>query len=1611
MFSSVLLIALFTLLAPADRVSRPAVATGCSIGHESISPCVSTVTVNPDSSWSITYVITNTFTEADDITPSATLGGIASSCSSDPSDVVVPSGGYASFTETCTAIATGGTGTVYVHTNGISALTDTINVTVNAMSVLPNTSIKLAAAVTDTQAFTIQNLGLNSPSDTVVFSPSCSPYTCSMLETSPRRIANGASYTAHVVFTTGAAGSGGTTKLTAYFKAQTTSAASGTVTVAVPVPLAPTISTAPYNGDNRVPGLCVASCYDLSMAYSTPSYQSMGVARAATLVYTSAQARPMATIQVDAFDSSTFAANTFELQVRDAGAWITFRNGGLTALYFRQDTVGRQNRLAGQFDATGDSTGLRYDTATISGNWTTGGYAPATTSTSVTIPVLVLNEQGSYFGAGWSLAGLQRLRFPADTNSLVITDGAGGITRFKRSCQACIATAVAADFSTIVTVDSAGSHVRLVRRARDGSVAGFSMAGYLTYTTDRFADTTKYKYDGSNRIQYIIGPANDSLKFAYNGSGKLSTITDPGGRVTTFYIGAAGDLDSIYDVTNHATFKGLYPHNHLLTQRTDRAGNTWKYVYDFASKLVSDSTPSVTVDTTITGAGTLTTQRLGARLRSLESTELIDTASSYGSSSSPAPQRWSTKLYAVTFASTGDSTLYAVDRFGAPTWIYTPFTRDSSVITRDSADRVTAQVAWRRGKMLQSTSASFDGPRLSSANDFLAKSSVSYLYDTTFDVVKKVTGTTPTVRNYLNSAKSLIDSTRVGLNSDTTKDSVTYFKYDTHGRVIQVLDPKRDSTFTYWHPSGLQNVDSVRSGTRTVRYRSDSLGRVVRTVNPRGDSVRVAYDKLNRVDTTVAPNGTKTYVTYDSLGNVLTLTDAKGQVYSYHYNPLGWTDTLTDAVTSKNMADRKDAYEFTRSGAVRKHTDRNHVATTYVFDRLGRDSILTLGDGRQARFAYDPAGLWAADSNSESIDTVTTDTTKHTVTQVTWRGATRYVITAKSDTSGLLRSRKFTMGTDTTTKQLVSYGYDVDWRLDTMKVADSFVTAGRLTLFGYNADGMMTYRVLRGGSNGTTTIDSASYSVTATHQGYHVGHSAAGLGSYFELYTRDSLERVTQRTTALGDTAWTFAYDNLGQLTNWTTLYYSGDETCTPDPHLMDGEHCTGSSPTTVQSTTYSYDSVGNRTDGSPTLIAGNRLTAWNGYALTYDSAGNLHRKHSGTLDDTLFWNSIGQLDSVKVGTTKVSFGYDGMGRRVRKTVGAVVYKYIYDGDQILMIDSLGTRVKLFTNYPGVDQPHSVVLNTKARYYYLSESTAGSVWAMIDSMGAVKNSYHYAPYGTLVDSSETVKNNPYRYTGREYDPETQLYYYRARYYDPALGRFVSEDPSGENSGVNQYAYAEGNPASLRDPSGTDAITGTSSGPGCTDRGASTADGSCGTFPSGMGGAVTLGYSSAGTLQSNFDINVESDSAAAELAQRQNNEEYWREVLTLAESGQLNGMLRPDAEPQGEIYFFGFSDMWAIVAGTVSGHGTWNSTDGYSGTYTLSGKVDWGLGASVSLDFYGHAPAKAFFGQSDFICGSFLVPPIGYCDARNKNGQGWSVSVGVGAGAFHGVMDVEDDDDP
>ena len=216
----------------------------------------------------------------------------------------------------------------------------------------------------------------------------------------------------------------------------------------------------------------------------------------------------------------------------------------------------------------------------------------------------------------------------------------------------------------------------------------------------------------------------------------------------------------------------------------------------------------------------------------------------------------------------------------------------------------------------------------------------------------------------------------------------------------------------------------------------------------------------------------------------------------------------------------------------------------------------------------------------------------------------------------------------------------------------------------------------------------------------------------------------------------------------------------------------------------------------SATYNAANQLTSWDGVAHTYDANGNL----TGDTSRTLTWDSRNRLASLS-GPIAGNFSYDAMGRRKSKTVAGTSTSFLYDGLNIVQeLNGASPQANLLTGQ-GIDEVFARTSATGSENFVTDG--LGSTVALTDAAGAVQTSYTYEAYGKATKSG-TATTNSQTYTGRE-DDGTGLYYYRARYYNPTISRFVSEDPIGLAGGINSYAYVKGNPVSFIDPKGHGAI--------------------------------------------------------------------------------------------------------------------------------------------------------------------------------------------------------------
>ena len=164
-----------------------------------------------------------------------------------------------------------------------------------------------------------------------------------------------------------------------------------------------------------------------------------------------------------------------------------------------------------------------------------------------------------------------------------------------------------------------------------------------------------------------------------------------------------------------------------------------------------------------------------------------------------------------------------------------------------------------------------------------------------------------------------------------------------------------------------------------------------------------------------------------------------------------------------------------------------------------------------------------------------------------------------------------------------------------------------------------------------------------------------------------------------------------------------------------------------------------------------------------------------------------------------MTFAYDPFGRRIEKASSAGTSIYAYDGDNLVEeTNSSGAVVARYSQGLNIDEPLAMLRSATTSFY--EADGLGTVTSLTGTAGALAQTYTFDSFGKQTASSGSL-TNPFQYTGREFDPETSLYYYRARYYDPTTGRFLSEDPLRFRGGANFYSYADNRPVLLRDPTG------------------------------------------------------------------------------------------------------------------------------------------------------------------------------------------------------------------
>ena len=557
-------------------------------------------------------------------------------------------------------------------------------------------------------------------------------------------------------------------------------------------------------------------------------------------------------------------------------------------------------------------------------------------------------------------------------------------------------------------------------------------------------------------------------------------------------------------------------------------------------------------------------------------------------------------------------------------------------------------------------------------------------------------------------------------------------------------------------------------------------------------------------------------------GNRLTLTDPVNNTTTWVY------DGLDRVISETNSLNQTRYFEYDAAGNVTQFTDRNGRVTTYDYDNLQRRTTETWLDGatplREFSYSYDTASQLIAASDPAASFAFTFDDLGRNTSVEHALAALSFDVVVDHTYDPLGRRTSLSVEIDSTGDLVNQYQYDYLNRITRITQAGQSggnAVAEKRVDFEYDLEfknrfaEITRYADLAGSE--TVAVSSFAYDFAGRLTGIDHRDSAAVLLAGYSL-----------------------SYDEGNRLTEFLVAGYSAEDAVYSydDTDQLIGVDRDG----TANDESYTYDENGNRIGGGYSGGGNNQLLSDGTYNYTFDDEGNRLTKTSIATGEMVeySWDHRNRLtaivtkDDLGVITHEVQYTYDIFNRRIVKTIdadgagpGAVTQEiYIYDGlreergsagDHILLrFDESENVTGRYLHGPDVDQ-------VLAGEDVTSSTVEGEVlWALTDHLGTVRdlaeydavsgdttvvNHIVYDAFGRIVSETDSTIDFLYGFTGRERDTESDLQYNRARYYDAALGRWLSQDPIGFEAGdANLYRYVGNRPITATDPSGLEYAT-------------------------------------------------------------------------------------------------------------------------------------------------------------------------------------------------------------
>lgn len=885
---------------------------------------------------------------------------------------------------------------------------------------------------------------------------------------------------------------------------------------------------------------------------------------------------------------------------------------------------------------------------------------------------------------------------------------------------------------------------------------------------------TEYTYDLAGLQTAVLDPVSQerglpyTIKYTYDGLGRKVTETNAKGILTKYTYDDAGNITAV--VTNGQTIKAsTYDLTGNIKTQKDGNGNTTAFTYNALGKLKSAVYPGD--DTIPQNTVTYQYDKLGNLAYTKDATDKVNryTYDNQGRETSHTEEKSDGSQPIIT------SVKY--DKKGNKR-----FETDGNGVTvektYDELDRlVSAKIAI--AGIPQTTAYSYDanGNQLT-ATDWRGNTNTN-IYDPLNRLIEKKDPYGKTIQ------KLTYNNNNAQSESIDALGNMVQYAYDKNNRLIRTTDPEGHVTSQTYDNAG--NINTKTDG--------------------RGITTTFKYDAFNRLAAVVDPKLQTTSFTYDVNGNLLTQTDGNGNTTTYAYNAANKAVKKIDQGGRTGSAGEDDynpakteTYTYYADGTMAAKTDRNGSTFVYVYDIHGRLVSESTG-GSSNTYTYDNNGNQLTMEDSTGITTRTYDEMNRALTKtVPGMGTSTYeydIITGVPE--------GFTAEKTTDPKgNITQKTYDKTGRL-------SAVTAdGKTTTYLYYDNGNRQSVIYPDGSKEEYTYYQNNLNKTLTNK------KADGTVIDTYSYTYDEANNQTSKTDGKGLT--TYTYDSLNRLesvteTNGKITRYTFDKAGNRLTEAVTIDGNTGvtiytyneqnrlmSTMTidagTTQKVTYTYDNNGNMTSSATATVK----TATEG---AQASVGISLAGQSATKDVTFNqYNSWNNLIKTTVGDNTVTNTYNGDGLRVSKKVNNKTTNYLYEYD----------RVVLETDGQGNESARNVYgTNLLARtdgsdtYYYMYNGH-GDVTALLNPEGQIPATYYYDAFGNITDQTVTGEvYQPVKYAGYYFDDETGLYYLNARYYDPKIARFLTEDTyTGDPNdplSLNLYTYCKNEPIMYIDPTG------------------------------------------------------------------------------------------------------------------------------------------------------------------------------------------------------------------